>query len=863
MGFSTPRSTYKAFQEGLKRTTKPDLSAQEINDRKAAIDKNITDLLQAQARVKKEIVEQYGTVRTSKEQTINQLKKAAIEAQGEMTAAGALAKGDIISAQIDELAGKAYDIQNGTPEAMKQIETFGKRIAEETTAVWEPKKGAVTVKAYVEKNIDKVPKYAEEARTAAVSMMTSTDSVAYKKASQNIIAANVQAELQPYVDSGHISAGDVEFAIKQLTPPELLITKEERAVWVKQQDLAVETMQKTLSPHFPGGRLPANMMAWMDEEPPENFTLEAFIKDLGAVPGVKEIEDTIAEFKAEKAGLDKPQLTPYGQFQKDYLAHPKEQYLTELLGFRDPTEAAFLYGSNPNALETALRTTANVRDEAMEAWLAGEQGEGINLEAARLEVAKQLGISPVGKRKKISPLRLRMAMIRSRPVGEAFETAMGESEGIVSEPVEAEVKKKDPVISKPVKKPAVKKVTGTVEEKAIKTGKVEAGKIAAPKVATTAAALNIIKGIAEGRLKVDPETGLLEEGVTKSVEPRYQLSDADINILAGVLQPEEITNIKKSGVTQSQMQHYGMSPEEIEAYALYQGGKKEEFPSASTRPPLLPGVKPKVYDTSLVEFGGGGLPKKPSTKTKAYLQSAESMDILQGEGGEKMAPDELPEEIPTKERKEQTDLQRAAEEIPTPKGKVQKRADPHAPRPYIDAAEQLLLEKEARLLEEKFKVPPPAELPSAEELAKSTKFGTVTTDTPPKKPVIKTAKSTQAQGLATLSKKVGPVEDVPYSEYVPPEGSPADLIGKAQAMTPLLKQKFPKEQTSTYRFQKPIITYKGKDYTLHGEMIKDSEGKMLSSYYDASEYKKLAEGLLKEGRVQRTYESRTYPRSAR
>ena len=105
MAFSTPRSTHKAFQEGLKRTTKPDLSAQEINDRKAAIDKNITDLLQAQARVKKEIVEQYGTVRTSKEQTINQLKKAAIEAQGEMTAAGALAKGDIISAQIDELAG--------------------------------------------------------------------------------------------------------------------------------------------------------------------------------------------------------------------------------------------------------------------------------------------------------------------------------------------------------------------------------------------------------------------------------------------------------------------------------------------------------------------------------------------------------------------------------------------------------------------------------------------------------------------------------------------------------------------------------------------------------------------------------------
>ena len=620
--FTTPGNAYRAYKKGLTTTTKPGLSAQEKIEAKAALNKEIAALVRENTKLKKEMVQQYGTVRTAREQTVNQVRVAAINAYGRMGAARVEGDAEIQAAKVSALYGDVYDTIRGTAKSDSAADKYRVMLAGRTMVVEGPRSedgtypwgnGMKYVDAFVAANAGARGKSSKlgyggmetTIREIETLLKEPVDSVGFKIQAQEELQFALAQDLAPALESGRITEEQARAIYKKIMPPEFEITPEEQKTYEDQKKIAQAIWDKIDKDVLRGAGLPTEFSEWFDQNNPQkDFTMEDFVKDLGGVPGDPDIEKQIQQFRDQLADLDKPQLTAYGQFEKDYLAHPDEQYLTELIGFKNPKEAAFLYASNPNALETALRTAENSK-AMIASSMVNEVGEFevTGMDAGRLAVARQLGIVGEDRKRKISPLRLRMAMARRRPVGQAFEE--------VAPPAEAQPKPAESVRPQVRAEEEVAAPTAlrAVEEKGVEVGRRKAEEI--------------LKGSGlEGTPAGDAliALGRDESGLPISTPQMVFLQEEDLNLLKGFMGEEQIREIREKGISTESLKHFGMPPDRIEKYAAGDLGFSDELSPDS--PLRRTYESPSTgYDPSLFEFDA--LPKEPQTmedKEQAALQ---------------------------------------------------------------------------------------------------------------------------------------------------------------------------------------------------------------------------------------------------
>ena len=134
---STPFNVYEAYEKGLRTKYKTPLSPEEIMARKTDIDQNIVKLLEAQARLKTEMVQQYGTVRTAKEQTTNQIQVAAINYFAETGAATTEAQGRVLATEKKIRLDAAVEIIYGDAETEAAVQEYKNRLTGARTPIAE------------------------------------------------------------------------------------------------------------------------------------------------------------------------------------------------------------------------------------------------------------------------------------------------------------------------------------------------------------------------------------------------------------------------------------------------------------------------------------------------------------------------------------------------------------------------------------------------------------------------------------------------------------------------------------------------------------------------------------------------------
>jgi hypothetical protein len=476
MAYSTVRSTTKAYQKGLTTRIKPGLSAEDIAKRKAELNKEIRLILTERSRYQTEVVEQYGGVAATVANRQNDAITAYMGAFAEVKSAAVRARADALAPTFSASAKAFAETKYGNQEIMKSVDTFQKATGELETNDAYLLAGAYPTKelaleAYINGNTKNIENMLKQIPSNKVGL-DPVQEVAYTAGVRNVLTNKIIEDLTVANVNGTL----ISIPEAQELAGRILEGKSELQVDPKTEALALQKMNNVYKDYQEQVNIARNLgvdVSGLEKfiggpDPLKDYGIKDFAKDFAGIPVDPDLEDELTSLRQQRKDLDKPQLTAYGQFEKDYLAHPEEKYLTDLLGFRDPTEAAFLYGSNPNALETALRTAEEAKGMITSSAAGMGDFEVTGMDAARLEVAKQLGIVDQGRERRITPARLRMAMIRNRPVGQPLKP---------SAPAPAEPAAKDQAQVKPAQDQVQVQRVKQLEE-GLKNIETEAGKTA-------------------------------------------------------------------------------------------------------------------------------------------------------------------------------------------------------------------------------------------------------------------------------------------------------------------------------------------------------------------------------------------------
>lgn len=451
----TPQRLYREYQAGLKQMYKPGMSEAEIAERKAEYDQRIGELLEQKTLYQREIIEQAGTVQAARERSRSQLREAAINAYADIYSQEVDTSGRIREAQIDAALERSLDERNGTLETNERVTETREAIYGMAAANAEPPASLQSEQEHqnflndylvntfiarrgegldievnngvrdVRSNANQRRLYRDGVRAEFKAKVESDlDGYLNKDATGNDLTPEERIQRQQYLDKYMDEFIDAKI-------PAMKSDETELATSQRIQDEANNRI-RTLERQFHGGgasTVRREFADWLEEQPPE--TMEQTIQQMRGVEGDPELEAELEKLKADRANLGRPELTPFGNFYFMYrdIDNQKDNQMTQILGFNDQVEAAYVYAMNPGALAKVIENfeayetpeamdlaysemlKPNIKNKERQQEMSDEFELLTPTEKRQAMIASDLNMLNVGS-PKINSLRLRMALSR-------------------------------------------------------------------------------------------------------------------------------------------------------------------------------------------------------------------------------------------------------------------------------------------------------------------------------------------------------------------------------------------------------------------------------------------------------------------
>ena len=383
MRFVTIKELKEIYENERYRTTEQKLTPAEIKEQREFINAERTKLMTENAEYKRTLAQMSTAQRNAQVDQQTAVRKAVIDAQGEADASSTQAQGQRDVQYMRGQQQRATDITLGDEQTQTANEEFRTKLYGLTA----PNKGdwldpsqttEVVLDNYFNESKDAYVN-AHQGHNVRIGNLPRQQRPIYKDVANQDYKDHLAINAQEYLNDQSVSANvrqerqrvfDEKFEQRVLNDqPDIHMTGAEYQASINRQEESQEILDNINDARQGRGqqRYKIEYADWTGRR--DNRSAGAYYEELNKQYGDPNLERQIAQLDFQYEQVGKPVLTEFGQVAQAYQLADKmnDGLFTRLIGFKDPTKAAYYYVQNPDVLKMVKE-----QGPSMKAIMAGD-----------------------------------------------------------------------------------------------------------------------------------------------------------------------------------------------------------------------------------------------------------------------------------------------------------------------------------------------------------------------------------------------------------------------------------------------------------------------------------------------------------